>query len=158
MKKILSLVLALCLCLSLGVTAFAATVTEESAAQSANTTVTYGVEAGYTVTIPETVALNTEGKGQATVSAADVLLLAGKTLKVTVTGVDELVNTADNATTLSYKIGKTEGAADVVDGTVVLSVAAGNATGSQNLYFELTEDPTAAGTYSDTLTFTVTVE
>ena len=159
MKKIVSLVLALCLCLSLGVTAMAAEITVDGT-QSATTTVTYGLEAGYTVVIPESVVIDTEThKGQATVSASDVLLAYGETLNVTVTGIDELVDAADAANTLSYKVGKTDGASDVQNDTVVLSVAAGTvAGGEQDLFFELTQDVTKAGAYSDTLTFTVTVE
>lgn len=159
MKKFLSLALALCLCLSLGVTAMAAEITVDGN-QSATTTVTYGLESGYTVVIPETVVIDTDThKGNATLEASDVLLAYGETLKVTVTGIDELVDAADAANTLSYKVGKTDGAEDVTNGTVVLAVEAGNTEGGeQALYFELTEDVTKAGAYSDTLTFTVTVE
>lgn len=159
MKKIVSLVLALCLCMALGVTAMAAEITVDGT-QSATTTVTYGLEAGYTVTIPETVVIDTEThKGQANVKAEDVLLAYGETLNVTVTGIDELVDTADATNTLSYKVGKTDGAGDVTNGTVVLSVEAGTVAGdAQDLFFELTQDVTKAGAYSDTLTFTVSVE
>jgi spermidine/putrescine-binding protein len=159
MKKFLSLALALCLCLSLGVTAMAAEITVDGA-QSATTTVTYGLESGYTVVIPESVVLATDThKGTATIEASDVLLAYGETLKVTVTGIDKLVDASDAENTLSYKVGTTDGAEDVVNGTVVLSVAAGTvAGGEQDLYFELTQDVTKAGAYSDTLTFTVTVE
>lgn len=159
MKKIVSLAMVLCLCLCMGVTAFAANITVDGE-QSANTTVTYGLEAGYTVNIPESVVIATDThKGQATVSAEDVLLAYGKTLKVTVTGIDELVDTADANNTLTYKVGTTDGDDDVVDGTVVLSVAAGTVAGdAQDLFFELTQDVTKAGAYSDTLTFSVTVE
>lgn len=159
MKKFLSLALALCLCLSLGVTAMAAEITVDGN-QSATTTVTYGLESGYTVVIPESVVIDTDThKGDATLEASDVLLAYGETLKVTVTGIDELVDAADAANTLSYKVGKTDGAEDVTNGTVVLAVEAGNTEGGeQTLYFELTEDVTKAGAYSDTLTFTVTVE
>lgn len=159
MKKILSLALALCLCLSLGVTAMAAEITVDGN-QSANTTVTYGLEAGYTVTIPESIVIDTEThKGTATVTAEDVLLAYGETLNVTITGIDTLVDAADAANTLTYKVGKTDGAQDVTNDTVVLAVAAGTvAGGEQELFFELTQDVTKAGAYSDTLTFTVTVE
>lgn len=161
MKKIVSLVLCLCLCLSLGVTAMAAEITVDGT-QSATTTVTYGLESGYTVVIPESVVIDTDThKGSATVSASDVLLAYGETLKVTVTGIDELVDAADAANTLSYQVGTTDGDDDVVNGTVVLAVEAGdnwNSEAAQELFFELTEDVTKAGAYSDTLTFTVTVE
>ena len=161
MKKIVSLVLCLCLCLSLGVTAMAAEITVDGT-QSATTTVTYGLESGYTVVIPESVIIDTEThKGAAEVSASDVLLAYGETLKVTVTGIDQLVDAADASNTLSYKVGTTDGDDDVVNGTVVLAVAAGdnwNSEAAQELFFELTEDVTKAGAYSDTLTFTVTVE
>lgn len=159
MKKIVSLVLALTLCLSLGVTAFAAEITVNSA-QSATTTVTYGLDSSYTVVIPESVVIDSESyKGDTAVSASDVMLNYGETLNVTVTEIDVLVDAADAANTLTYKVGKTDGADDVTNGTVVLSVESGNVEGGeQALYFELTQDVTKAGNYSDTLTFTVSVD
>lgn len=158
MKKIVSLVLALSLCLTLGVTAFAANITVDGE-QSANTTVTYGLESAYTVVIPESVVIDTEtGKGQTSVSASDVLLNYGKTLNVAITGIDKLVDVADAENTLTYQVGKADGAADVTNDTVVLAVAAGNTEGGeQDLFFELTQDVTKAGEYADTLTFTVNV-
>lgn len=160
MKKILSLAMALCLCLSLGVTAFAAEVTINGN-QSVDTTVTYGVEEGYTVTIPETIVIATDThKGEAEVKAANVLLADSVKLTVTLSGYEELVDVAAADNTLSYKIGKTLGASDVTNGTVVLEVESAdnwNSEATQTLYFELTEDVTKAGTYSDGLTFTVDV-
>ena len=42
--------------------------------QSANTTVTYGLEASYTVVIPDSVVIETACKGQTSISATDVLM------------------------------------------------------------------------------------
>lgn len=165
MKKIVSVLLALVMALSLGVSAFATDVTVDGS-QSADTTVTYGLDSSYLVVIPESVVIDTNThKGEATVSAENVLLGYGETLNITVANAENedkwyLVDKTAADNTLEYTIGKTDGAADVTNESVVLSVAAGdkwNEKVEQALYFELAEDVTKAGDYSDTLTFTVDV-
>lgn len=167
MKKIVSMILVLVMAMSLGVPAIAAEITNNDAQQSANTTVKYGLDEGYIVVIPDSVVIDVETeKGQATLSAENVLIGYNKTLNVRVSGNDysdawELIDTADANNKLKYTIGKTDGADDVVNNTVVLSTEAGanyNSKVEQVLYFELDEVVTKAGSYVDTLTFTVNVE
>lgn len=160
MKKILSLAMVFCLCLCMGVTAFATDITVDGV-QSGTTNVAYGLESSYTVVIPDTIIIDSDThKGAGAVSASDVIIAANTSLRVTLAGKDALVDEADADNKLTYKIGKTDGGSDVDNDTVVLTVASGAAWDTevvQNLFFELTQDVTKAGNYSDTLTFTVTV-
>jgi hypothetical protein len=165
MKKTLSLGLALVLALSMAVPAFAADITVDGG--SGETVVTYGTSQGFTVTIPADFAIDTATKkATAKVSAENVLIPYGKVLNVRVSGHDytdkwELIDTAEATNKLTYTIGTSEGASDIVNHSVVLGVASGEAYGSEvakSLYFQVTDTLTKAGTYTDTLTFTVSVD
>lgn len=167
MKKLISAALALAIAASMTTVAFAAdTSITVGGNQTANTVVTYGLEEGYTVVIPDAVNLDETGKGTAELQASNVIIAAGKTLNVRVNGADyqdawELIDTADATNKLTYVIGKTEGGSDVVNNSVVLSSASGvnsDSTVTQKLYFAIDEDITKSGTYEDTLTFTVSID
>lgn len=165
MKKTLSLVLVLALALSLAVPAFATDITSNGG--TGETVVTYGTSQGFVVTIPADFAIDTETKkATAAVEAENVLLPYGKTLNVKISGDDytdkwELIDAAEASNKLTYTIGKTDGASDVVNDSVVLSVDAGvayDSSVSQTLHFAVVDDIAKAGTYADTLTFTVSVD
>lgn len=168
MKKLLALALALTLTLSLSVTAFAAdsdqTITTDDG--TGKTTVTYEVQPAYTVTIPATVAIDGDA---VTVKAEGVKVPSGQQVVVKLTGTSETDN--------SFKVNSTEGASltyevkDSSNNTIALNAAVltvnpdsatdGNgASGSTTLTFALASNQTVkyAGTYSGTVTFTVSVE
>ena len=167
MKKLLAVALALVMATSMTSVVFAAdaNITVDGS-QSANTVVTYGLDEGYTVVIPDAVALDADGKGTATLSASDVIIATGKTLNVRISGADydtawELIDKTDANNKLVYIIGTTDGADDVVNNSVVLSSASGanwNSEVSKTLYFAIDEDVEKSGSYEDTLTFTVSID
>lgn len=166
MKKFVSFVLVLVLALSMSATAFAAEITTESA-QTTETTVTYQMVDGYTVVIPEAVAIDSAtGKGSAALSAENVIIDFGKTLKVKISGDDyddawQLIDGADAQNVVKYNIGTADGGDDIVNNSVVLSSASGdnwNSKVEETLYFSLAEPVEKSGTYTDILTFTVSVE
>lgn len=166
MKKLLATTLVGAMMMSMSVTAFADTITIDGT-QNANTVVTYGPQGGYTVVIPESVVIdNQTDKGSAVLSAENVMIDFGKVLNITISGDDyddawELIDHNDASNIVEYIIGKTEGASDVVNNTIVLSSGAGanwNSKTEQMLYFKINEDVEKTGNYEDTLTFTVTVD
>lgn len=164
MKKILSCVLCLTMMLSMGTTAFASNISTDGGSQ--DVTVTYGMTEGFTVTIPTDFTINDTAKATAKVSASNVVIAHGSTLKVAVSGDDyvdswELVDEAEADNTLTYTIGTTEGGNEITNGSIVLDVESGEAYGStvtETMYFTVVDELAKAGTYTDTLTFTVSVE
>ena len=163
MKKILSCVLCLAMIASMGVTSFAAEIDTDGGSQE--TVVTYGMAEGFTVTIPTNFTIDDSKKATANVSASDVMIAHGATLEVTISGNDyvdswELIDTAEVTNQLTYTIGSTDGGSDIVNGSVVLSVASGeayNSTVTETMYFTVVDELSKAGEYTDTLTFTVSV-
>lgn len=177
MKKLLALALALTLTLSLSVTAFAAdgdqTITTDDG--TGKTTVTYEVQPAYTVTIPATVTID----GSAvTVKADGVKVPSGKQVVVKLTGINvtEQNTTGDDAFTvktaegasLNYTVtaGASGSATQISKDSTVLTVnpdvatTDAGASGSTTLTFALASGQTVkyAGTYSGTVTFTVSVD
>lgn len=154
MKKLISILLAFSFVLSLSTVAFAAD------PQSKTTNVTYTVNPGYVVTIPESVTLgNTE-----TVSASEVSVAKGEKVVVRITatsGTDNAftVRNTENAE-LSYTI--TDGASATYGiNDVILEVAptdTAKGSGSKDITFTEPADIVYAGTYTGTVTFTVSTE
>lgn len=154
MKKIVSLVLVLALALSLSIPAFAADNTLNSTTQSGNTTATYTMAKSYTVTIPDAI---TVGGSAITVKAENVVIDPKDTLEVKVSSANGW-NLTYQGDRLAYHLAK-DSTEVKTDNALVLSVAAGTATGSQALTAALNSDVTVtkSGTYTDTLTFTVSI-
>ena len=167
MRKILALLLCACAVMSMSTGALAATITENGN-QSATTTIQYGVDTAYTVTIPSTVQINPASmSANATVEASDVLLPVGKTLNVTMTGTVErqedgfdlfaMKDEADARNKLLFYV-MTPSGNPINSGSVVLSVNSGNINGSsQAMQFGLYAAPEKAGEYSGQITFTVSI-
>lgn len=164
MKKKLSIVLALALACSMAVPAFATDITTDGGA--GETVVTYGTSQGFVVTIPADFEIDDSAKATADVSAENVLLPYGKTLNVRISGDDyddkwELIDVAEDTNRLEYTIGTTDGGDDIVNNSVVLAVASGDyhdSVKTETMHFTVVDTITKAGTYSDTLTFTVSVD
>lgn len=162
MKKLLTCVLALALVLSLSVTAFAAEGSNTSVPNN-KTTITYEVAPAYTVTIPASVTLG----DSVTVAASGVKVAKNSQVVVKLTGTSETDNAFKVKTTegaaLTYTVKKDEN--DTINvNDAVLTVNPENATdgngasGSTTLSFALNDTIQYAGTYTGTVTFTVSVE
>ncbi|MCD7762994.1 MAG: hypothetical protein LUI14_07310 [Lachnospiraceae bacterium] len=160
-KKTIGLLAALTL--SLSATAFADTdVTQSSASQTGETAISYSVDPAYTVTIPASVTIG----GSATVSASDVVVAEGYQVNVKITatsGTDNAFTVASNggsgSDTLEYTV--KNGDKEYALNDTVLSVDPADGTsGSVSLAFALADGQTAlySGTYSGTMTFTVSVD
>ena len=165
MKKLLTCVLALALVLSLSVTAFAAesSINQGSTDKSGSTSINYTVAPAYTVTIPASVTLG----NSVTVAASGVKVAKGSQVVVKLTGTSESDNTFEVKTTegaaLTYTVKSDENDTINVNDAVLTvnpdTATDGNgASGSTKLSFELNDTIQYAGTYTGTVTFTVSVE
>lgn len=168
MKKTISLLLVLVLMLAVAMPVFATEITTDATGSNAGeTVVTYGFSQSFLVVIPADFEISSSTKmATADIKASDVVLAYGKTLNVKISGHDyddawELIDVASADNKLEYTIGTSEGANDIVNNSVVLSVAAGDNWDSEvveTMYFKVIDNNTTAGQYSDTLTFTVSVD
>ena len=162
MKKLIALTLCLCTLLSLGTSAFATTIDEGTMGNSANTTLQYGMDVGYIVEIPDAIRVDASGAGSASVKISNALLPSGTRLDVTILGNSyedgawHMKDTQDANNKLGYTI--TGNSVEFASGDVVLTVNAGeayNSTKTCGLQLRIIDAITKAGTYTDTLTFTV---
>ena len=153
MKKFICGLSALALTASLApISAFA---TDYDAEGDALTDVTWTSRAAYIVTIPPSVKLG----DTAEISASGVTLNAGEQLEVALTETSENDNTFKLRTAtdeLSYTVSK--GTDNVNIGDKVLTVLAGNDSGSANLTFNEPDVTPNAGDYSGSVTFTISVK
>ena len=167
MKKLLTIMLALVMVLSLSVTALAADITQDSDPKTGTTNVTFNVDPTYTVTIPATVELEKKTAADETVtyekdltvSAENVRLLEGKQIQVTLTSDFTLTNDTQNggaATNLSYTVTVGDSATPIVTDGVVATFGTSTTEQTSVLHFAAA-NPTYAGDYSDTVTFTIAV-
>lgn len=111
----------------------------------------------YTVTIPSAVTLGET----ATVSAQNVVLENGKQVELAITGTSEDDHTFklknDHGSTLDYEIRK-DGAGIAIGETILAVNPAAANNGSVDLSFLAPDTIPYAGTYTGTVTFTVSVE
>lgn len=156
-KRIITLALALLLAVTVAAPALAADTTIGAGGGTGNTTMTYSVTSTYSVTIPEAVTLATATKtGTLTVSvAANAFIDYGKSIKIKLTTCDfELTNNDDD---LTYTI--KDGDDPIALNAVVLTHSAGTLTASSKaLSLAVTDSAKYAGSYTDQITFTVSVE
>ena len=148
MKKLLAIVLAALMIAACSVTAFAAD----------TTTVTYEVQPTYTVSIPASVTLG-DAAVTADVTASDVILESGKKIKVELTSAS---NTASGST-FNAKNGDSAVTYTITGDEAIAvgdTVATFTANGSKTLTFSAADKSaaTVAGSHTETLTFTVSVE
>ncbi len=166
-KKLLSTLLALALCGTMSLTAFAADteIKPDSNPKTGNTQVTFNVDPTYTVTIPATITLEkdtTDGVkyiGTGKVEAAQGLRLKeDEKIEVRLTECDYQLDTDASATyKLPYtvKAGEAEVTAD--SNLVATFTTEANTAVQESILTFTANDPTYAGDYSDTVTFTVAV-
>lgn len=145
------------------------TFNQDTATTGSGMNLKYEVKETYTITIPEHV---TFAKGDHSktgkVKASEVLIGDGKELKVTmgsnyfdsenmVFRMKDTVSTKENYLKYSIKRGEISSQIEIkTNNAEVLNVKAGVSSGEETLTFE-SADPSKAGTYTDTLTFTSSV-
>ena len=166
MKKKLALILSLCmLC---GTSAAAQTIDKDTTGGEQSAEVTYSVDSSYTVTIPESVTIDsTDGKGTGEVSIAANPILPAGTSYVWVgvnTGAHwggttlQMALETDSDYKLKYEITMSGNLTKVwpnnEKNTPFLQLRSGS-TESTTLTFSLSEPVKVAGTYKDLLTFWV---
>lgn len=157
MKKTMAFVSALVMAGSLGVSAFAAdtTINQNSTPQTAEVALSQNVPTSYTVTIPtDPITVSSEAQ-TLSVSASSVVIEDGQTLNVSVSSNGAFEMTAGTHS-IAYTI--TKNGSDISEGDNVLSVAAGGADATASLSIASSNTPKFAGNYTDTLTFTVSVD
>lgn len=159
MKKFITTILALSVVSALSLTAFAADteINQDSADKTGSTTVTYTVDPVYNVTIPQTVAL---GETE-TISVNNVVVEDGKQVTVRLTSTSEADNTfkvkTGKGAALTYGI--TKDSNPIAIGDVILSVKPSTGdSGSAALDFSAPTGAQYSGTYTGTITFTVSVD
>jgi len=163
MKKILTLALVAALLTATGITAFAADteVNQDTTPPTGATTVNYQVDPAYTVVIPESVTL-----GDTAVTEQIKIYGAAENDNVVI-GKKQKVNVALTESTNGFKVKTADG--DTVDYTVngenttaalasVAECTADDGTKNTDITFTKTGTAAYAGTYTDTLTFTVSLE
>ena len=167
MKKLVTLLLTAALAITAATTAFATDIQIGAKADGSPSTasngipVTYTAAPSYTVTIPATIALDSQTKqGEAKVKAENVTVDYGKSVKVALSTDFHVALTNVNATpvpTLKYEVHKGN---DVVPNDGIVLEVAPNATdkkGEETLTFAIVGDIMYSGTYTGTVTFTVSV-
>ncbi len=156
MKKFIALAIAIIMMAALAVPAFAAEIDEETVNKTAQSTVSYKTGESYTVTIPETI---TVGNATGSDFSIDANREAGKTITVTVVSTNgfKLNANEDYAYTLSVKIGENAPTVITAQDNTVASTTAKQTVSAKLIaaWADGCTAPEAAGTYSDTLTFTV---
>ena len=147
MKKLLAIILAALMIAACSVTAFAET-----------TNVSYNVDPSYTVSIPAAVTLG-DSAVEADITASDVILEGGKKIAVELTSAS---NTASGST-FNAKNGDSAVTYTITGDEAIAvgdTVATFTANGSKTLTFSAADKSaaTVAGSHTETLTFTVSVE
>lgn len=167
MKKRFALALALVLALSISA-AFAADdpqsiiINPDNSATRQPVQVTFSVDPTYTITIPATVTLAKDPftgnyRQDATIEAENVRLLEGKALEVSLASASgfKLSTNASGATyELPYTVTIGSAATSIAEDGVVATFATQTGVQTETLHFAA-DNPTYAGAYSDTVTFTI---
>ena len=154
MKKLFALLLAITMMATLSVTAFAADYDTEG---DKGMNVTYSVNPGYTVTIPQTVTIDEDG-ATAEVSAADVVVNKGQYVSVTLAADNNFTVKTTEGAELTYTVTK-DGQPVAAGGEILAVNPASAAGGSANITFAINEaDVKYAGTYTGSATFTIAVK
>lgn len=152
MKNLFTAILSVCLIMSLSVTAFASKIDQDSGSGSTNVTVSTSIDPTYTVTIPAntSVTFNALSTSFGAISLDAAQLDPGYAVKVKLSASGTLKNSADKSKTIAYAINA---------GSVAFSEELYQTAGDKTeLTIDITQDAwdaAYAGSYSDTVVFTV---
>ena len=162
MKKAITLALVAAMLTATGITAFAADteVNQDTTPPTGATTVNYQVDPAYTVVIPESVTL-TDADVTAIIKIygadenSNVVIGKGQKVNVALTASANNFNVANtDGDTIAYTVNDKNAVADL---TTVAECTAADGKKDTNITFTKTGTASYAGTYTDTLTFTVSL-
>ena len=161
MKKAITIVLAAAMLTACSVTAFAESITQNSDPKTGDTTVSYTVDPAYTVVIPESVTLSDTADVTETIKIygkdenSNVVIPQGKKVNVALTNSTNGFNVKNaDGDIIAYTVNDKSSADDL---TAVAECAAGTKKNT-DITFKKTGETKYAGTYTDTLTFGISVE
>lgn len=172
MKKFLALALALCLLCGGVALADDTTINQDSTGNTGSTTVSYTIQPNetYTVTIPSSVTLTADEDSALTGSMTIALDASnfnvyGKTINVKLTGTTNDFNLVNGTNKIEYSLTRSDNTEPLQIGALVLNWSLSNGllyeayTCSGTYAIRSTIPAHApAGNYTDTLTFTVSVD
>lgn len=160
MKKAITLALVAALLTATGITAYATDITADSNPKTGGTTVNYTVDPAYTVVIPESVTLgDTAVTEQIKIYGAtendNVVIGKGQKVNVALTESANNFNVANtDGDTIAYTVNDKNAVADL---TTVAECTVDDGKKDTDITFAKTGTAAYAGTYTDTLTFTVSL-
>ena len=163
MKKLLSFMLIVFFALNASIVSRAGgeTITQDSRENSGNITVGYNAGVTYTVTIPASVTFSdTEKEVERSLQVSDVVLNSGSKLNVNLASLNDFRMMYD-AGYIDYHLTVNHNELPREDNNTILTVSAGEGSGWAvlNFFTDLQKDHVLyAGSYTDTLTFTVAIE
>lgn len=162
-KRVLTMALALMLALSLSSSALASVTTPGG---TGDTTLSYSVSTAFSVTIPETVDLVPSTAVEENLTVTIINIPHGTCIKAAITKINNdttesnflVKNEDDNTKTIAYTVETSDD--DITYATYTKDAAVGGLTESGTIYFRYTLAAIPAGhptgTYSGTVTFTIT--
>lgn len=164
MNKLLAVIMSAVIALGMVIHPQAAgsvTITQDSEEKSGNTNINYSAEETYTVVFPASVTFTDSEKAiERGLQVSNVLINEGSSLNVYVSSLNNF-KMRNGEGYIDYKLMINYNGNPEEYDYRILSIDAGEGGGVAILYFvtELNKDNTKyAGTYTDTLTFTVSVE
>lgn len=153
MKKQISILLALCMVLLMAVPVFALEATQEGDYEA---DVLLNVDPAFTVTIPEDITL-TEGtdgyESTEVITVAGVLISSVKKIQVSLAS--DFTMTDENGNALPYQVAVN--GAQIANGDTVAEFSADETEQTSSDLIFTADDPKYAGTYTDTVYFTIAV-
>lgn len=155
MKKLIAALLSLSMLAAMSTTALAAEIDQDDDPQALDAVITTSIAPTYTVTIPAdtTVPFNAQQTSFGTIEVASAQIEPNKQIKVSLETDGALINQADNTKTIPYTVNDENG--------VFSSAVYAKAGDKTDLTIHITQDDwnkAYAGSYSDTVTFTVSYE
>lgn len=162
MKKLLSVILIVLFTFGSSVISLAAgeTITQDSSENSGNITVDYNEEVTYTVTIPASVTFSdSEKEVERSLQVSNAVLNEGSTLNVNIASLNNFKMMYGEGY-IEYYLKINHNDVSKENNYTILTVPAGESTGWAVLNFitDLKKDHVLyAGNYTDTLTFTVSI-
>lgn len=163
MKKLLSVIMAVAVMVTMSITSLAAEeiITQNSDEKTGNINVDYDMEISYTVTIPASVTFtDTQKTVERGLQASGVVINEGSSLNVNITSLNGFKMKNGDAE-IGYQLKVNYNPALEENNQTILTVEAGEVVGLAILSFvtELEKEKALyAGNYTDTLTFTVSVD